>query len=245
MKKFAKFRLSVAGLLLLMVVNGSAQEQKDSLQTMGTTGQTNGQGQTDSLRWEQLLEGVTVKAQRQLVKTEIDRIGYDVQGDEEAKTENVLELLKKVPLVTVDGEDNILVRGNAQYKIYKNGHYDPSLSKNAKEIFRSMPANMVKRVEVITDPGAREDAEGVNAVLNIVMMDNSKMDGVTGTVTGGYTSLEHPNLNTFLTTQLGKAIISIDYGYGKMTKKETENHLFQPLLNQGILHVLINFGYLY
>ncbi len=226
MRMFAKFRLSVAGMLLLTVVNGLAQEQKDSLQTAGATAQTKSQAQTDSLRWEQLLDGVTVKAQRQLVKTEIDRIGYDVQGDEESKTQNVLELLKKVPLVTVDGEDNILVRGNSQYKIYKNGHYDPSLSKNAKEIFRSMPANMVKRVEVITDPGAREDAEGVNAVLNIVMMDNSKMDGVTGTVTGGYTSLEHPNLNTFLTTQLGKAIISFDYGYGKMTKKETENHGF-------------------
>ena len=51
-----------------------------------------------------------MKAQRQLVKTEIDRIGYDVQGDEDAKTVNVLELLKKVPLVTVDGEDNIQVR---------------------------------------------------------------------------------------------------------------------------------------
>lgn len=224
MRMLVKFRLSVAGLLLLTLTNLSAQEQKDSLQTKKETAQTSEQAQADSLRWEKLLEGVTVKAQRQLVKTEIDRIGYDVQGDEDAKTVNVLELLKKVPLVTVDGEDNIQVRGNGQYKIYKNGHYDPSLSKNAKEIFRSMPANMVKRVEVITDPGAREDAEGVNAILNIVMMDTGKLDGVTGTVTGGYTSLEHPNLNAFVTTQVGKAIVSVDYGYGRMTKKETENH---------------------
>ena len=125
----------------------------------------------DSITWSQELEGVTVKAQRQLIKQDIDRIGYDVQADEESKTLTVLDLLRKVPMVTVDGEENIKVKGNSSYKIYKNGHYDPSLSKNAKEILKSMPASMVKRIEVITDPGAREDAEGVNAILNIVMMD--------------------------------------------------------------------------
>lgn len=205
----------LACLLANIFCTANAQEEKtDSLS----------QAEADSGRWEKLLSGVTVKAKRQLVKTEIDRIGYDVQGDEDSKTENVLEMLRKVPLVTVDAEDNISVRGNGQYKIYKNGHYDPNLSKNAKDVLKAMPANMVKRIEVITDPGAKEDAEGVNAILNIVMMDGSKMDGITGTVTGSYSSLNHPNFSTFLTTQLGKAIISLDYGYGGMSKKETKNH---------------------
>ena len=138
----------------------------------------------DSLMWEKLLSGVTIKAQRQLIKTEIDRIGYDVQADEDSKTENVLEMLKKVPMVSIDAQENILVKGNSNFKIYKNGHPDPSLTKNAKEILRAMPASMVKRIEVITDPGAKEDAEGVNAILNIVMTEGSKLGGVTGSVTG-------------------------------------------------------------
>ena len=125
----------------------------------------------DSVTWNQSLDGVTVTAQRQLIKQDIDRIGYDVQADEDSRTENVLDMLRKVPMVTIDGNENILVKGNSDYKIYKNGHLDPSLSKNAKEILKAMPANSVKRIEVITDPGAREDAEGVNAILNIVMMD--------------------------------------------------------------------------
>ncbi len=180
----------------------------------------------DSARWEKLLEGVSVTAQRQLIKQEIDRVGYDVQADEESKTENVLEMLRKVPMVTVDAQENILVKGNNSYKIYKNGHYDPSLSRNAKDILRAMPASAVKRIEVITDPGAREDAEGVNAILNIVMMDNRMMDGVTGTVTVGYTSLEHKNLSAYLAAQFGKLIVSLDYGYGGMSKKETRNNGF-------------------
>ena len=177
----------------------------------------------DSITWNKELEGVEIKAWRQLIKQEADRIGYDVQADDESKTQTVLDMLRKVPMVTVDGQDNILVRGNSNFKIYKNGHYDPNLSKNAREVLKAMPASMVRRIEVITDPGAREDAEGVDAILNIVMMDGSKFDGLTGAVSATYTSLNNPNLYTSLTGQLGKLLLSVDYGYGGMSSKLTEN----------------------
>ena len=127
------------------------------------------------------------------------------------------------------------MKGNSSFKIYKNGHLDPSLSKNAKEVFKSMPASMVKRIEVITDPGAREDAEGVDAILNIVMVDGSKMKGVTGVVSAAYTSLNHPNLYASLTGQLGKLLMSVDYGYGGMSSRETENstHTERNFLDTG------------
>ena len=189
----------------------------------------------DSITWNKELEGVVIKAQRQLIKQEIDRIGYDVQADEESKTQTVMDMLRKVPMVTVDGQDNILVKGNSSFKIYKNGHLDPSLSKNAKEVFKSMPASMVKRIEVITDPGAREDAEGVDAILNIVMVNGSKMSGITGVVSASYTSLNHPNLYASLTGQMGKLLMSVDYGYGGMSSRETENstHTERNFLDTG------------
>ena len=177
----------------------------------------------DSVAWSQELDGVVIKAQRQLIKQEIDRIGYDVQADDESKTQTVMDMLRKVPMVTVDGDDNIKVKGNANFKIYKNGHLDPSLTRNAKEVLKSMPASMVKRIEVITDPGAREDAEGVDAILNIVMVDGSKLGGVTGVVNLYYNSLNHPNLYTSLTGQVGRLLISGNYGYGGMSSRETEN----------------------
>ncbi|MBR0263896.1 MAG: outer membrane beta-barrel protein, partial [Prevotella sp.] len=209
--KYLKF-VPLSLLLAARVGIATAQTQADSTSI-----------KNDSITWNKELEGVEIKAQRQLIKQDIDRIGYDVQADEESKTLTVLDMLRKVPMVTVDGEDNIKVKGNSSFKIYKNGHYDPSLSKNAKEILKAMPASAVKRVEVITDPGAREDAEGVDAILNIVMMDGRRMDGVTGSVTASYNTLEHPNLSAYLTTQLGKAIVSLNYGYGGMSSKETEN----------------------
>ena len=211
-------------LLAAGVGEAAAQTQADSTHVS-----------TDSITWNKELEGVEIKAQRQLIKQEIDRIGYDVQADEESKTQTVMDMLRKVPMVTVDGQDNILVKGNSSFKIYKNGHLDPSLSKNAKEVFKSMPASMVKRIEVITDPGAREDAEGVDAILNIVMVNGSKMSGITGVVSAAYTSLNHPNLYASLTGQMGKLLMSVDYGYGGMSSRETENstHTERNFLDTG------------
>ena len=220
MKRFFKTKLitknmkivSVIFTFLLLVCPNVMMAQQDSTLVSN-----------DSITWNKELESVVIKAQKQLIKQDIDRIGYDVQADEESKTQTVMDMLRKVPMVSVDGEDNITVKGNSNYKIYKNGHYDPNLSKNAKEVLKSMPASMVKRIEVITDPGAREDAEGVDAILNIVMMDCSKLDGITGVVSATYTSLNHPNFYTSLTGQMGKMLLSVDYGYGGMSSKETEN----------------------
>lgn len=199
-------------LLAARVGIATAQTQKDSTSVSN-----------DSITWNKELEGVVIKAQKQLIKQEIDRIAYDVQSDEESKTQTVIDMLRKVPMVTVDGQDNILVKGNSSFKVYKNGHLDPSLTKNAKEVLKAMPATMVKRIEVITDPGAREDAEGVDAILNIVMVNGSKMQGLTGVVSASYTSLNHPNFYTSLTGQMGKLLLSVDYGFSKMTDKDSYN----------------------
>ena len=59
---------------------------------------------SDSIAYNTELDEVVVKAQKQLIKNDIDRIGYDVEADEESKTQTVMEMLKKVPLVTVDSE---------------------------------------------------------------------------------------------------------------------------------------------
>ena len=205
-----KKELTTVFMLCLSTMVVQAQTPADSTATAN-----------DSIFWNSEMSGVTVKAQRQLIKQEIDRIGYNVQADEDSKTLMVMDMLRKVPMVTIDGEDNIKVKGNTNFKIYKNGHYDPSLTKNAKEIFKAMPASSVKRIEVITDPGAREDAEGVDAILNIVMVDTRQMEGVTGSVSGSYSTLNNPGLGAYLTTQFGKAIVSVDYGYNNMSKKST------------------------
>lgn len=92
------------------------------------------------------LKGVEVVARRKYVKADIDKLTYDIAHDEDSKTKNVLEMLRKVPLVTVDGQDNIKVKGSSSFKIYKNGHPDPSFEgATVSQILKSIPANTIKK----------------------------------------------------------------------------------------------------
>ena len=197
---------------------------------------------SDFLEYEQpdsttinLLDKVIITAHRPQIRQEIDRISYDVQTDDESKSQTALDMLRKVPLVTIDGNDNILVKGEGGFKIYKNGHYDLSLSKNAKQVLKGMPASAIKRIEVITEPGAREDAEGVEAILNFVMMDTRKMQGMTGSVNTSTNFRTAPSVSTYLASQYGKAIVSIDYGFIHFTDRGSKgyNHTELTTINTG------------
>lgn len=173
-----------------------------------------------------MLKEVVVSTQRQLVKTEIDRLSYDVQADADSKTSNVLDMLKKVPMVTVDGQDEIRVKGSTSFKVYRNGHPDPALSgMNMKEILKVIPASMIKKIEVITDPGAKYDAEGTSAILNIVMADGNAgtMNGVTGTVGVGVDNTGSLNGNANITSQVGKVVTSLNYGYQNQNRHRSHN----------------------
>ena len=124
-----------------------------------------------------MLKGVEIVAQKPLVKMEVDKMSYNVAEDEDSKSNTVLDMLRKVPMVTVDGQDNITVNGSSSFKVYVDGMPNVMFSSNPSMVFKSMPATAVKSIEVITNPGAKYDAEGASGVLNIVM---NKMDMATG-----------------------------------------------------------------
>ena len=173
----------------------------------------------------QTLDEVVVAQRRKLIKNDIDKLTYDVQHDKTAQTKTTLEILKKIPLVTVDGQENIRVQGSTSFKVYRNGHPDPSLSgQNLKDILKAIPASTIKRIEVITDPGAKYDAEGTTAILNIVMMSSSKLQGVSGNVNSEVDTYGSVRLGTYLTTKVGKLTITVNYNYRNQSRKQTENN---------------------
>ncbi|MGM9852038.1 MAG: TonB-dependent receptor domain-containing protein [Muribaculaceae bacterium] len=172
----------------------------------------------------QALAEITVTAQRPLVIKEIDRIGYDVKNDQDSKTSPLIDVLRKVPMVTIDGDGNIQVNGSSDFKIYKNGRPNSAFTNNAKEIFKAIPASTIKRVEVITDPGAREDAEGVGAILNIVTDSSSELNGIVGSVSTYINDRNPvPGANLWLSSQLGKVVFSVNGGYFNNSTRETES----------------------
>ncbi len=167
------------------------------------------------------LKEVEVVAQRPLVVREIDRLAYDVKADPESSTSNLREILRKVPLVSVDNEGNIQVKGSSDFKIYRNGRPNNSYTKNAKDIFAAIPASSIKKVEVITDPGAREDAEGVGCILNIVTDSETDMKGITGSANMNLNSVSYvPHLNLWLTAQINKVTFAVSGGGGYYPKSK-------------------------
>ena len=137
----------------------------------------------------EMLKGGSITAMRPLVKMEVDKMTYNVEDDVDAKTSTVLDMLRKVPMVTVDGQDNITVNGSSSFQVYVDGKPNRMMSQNASSIFKVMPASSVKNIEVVTNPGVKYDAEGVGGVLNITTNreatgGQSVADGFYGTVMG-------------------------------------------------------------
>ncbi len=159
------------------------------------------------------LSEFVISAQKPLVKVDLDKITYSIEDDPESKTNNVLDMLKKVPLVTVDGEEKIQLKGSSNFKIYLNGKPSNMISNNPKDVLRGMPANTVKDIQVITDPGAKYDAEGVSGIINIITQKNTSMGGITGTVNGRVDDKGAFGGGTYLSLKYGKIGFTGSYNY--------------------------------
>jgi len=154
------------------------------------------------------LKESSVSALRTLVKIGADRLTYDVEHDIDAKSMTALDLLRKVPMVTVDAQDNITVNGSSSFKVYVDGRPNQMLSSSPSQMFKVMPASSIKSIEVITNPGAKYDAEGTGGVLDIKTMGRSASglvkDGVYGTVRGGIDTRGRKDGGVSINAQKGK-----------------------------------------
>lgn len=160
------------------------------------------------------LAAVSVTAVKPVVKQEVDRISYDVQADPETKALTVFDMLRKVPLITMDANDNILMKGNSNYKILINGKPSSLVANSPSDVFKAMPASSIQRIEVITNPPAKYDAEGLAGIINIITA--KKVDnGYNGNLNLGYrTPAGGIRGGGFFTLKQGKLGASAYFGTG-------------------------------
>ncbi|WP_273533461.1 TonB-dependent receptor domain-containing protein [Prevotella aurantiaca] len=172
-----------------------------------------------------LMKGVEVVVQKPLVKMETDKMTYDVESDVDSKSKTVLDMLRKVPMVTVDGQDNITVNGQGSFKVYVDGKPNVMFSANPSQIFKSMPASSVKSIEVVTNPGAKYDAEGVGGVLNIVMNKiggkQKIMNGYNGSLSAMISNYGW-NGSAFVSGQQGKLTYSVNAVHNEVESGNVE-----------------------
>jgi outer membrane receptor protein involved in Fe transport len=159
------------------------------------------------------LKEVSVTALKPLMTQEVDRISYDVQADPEAKTVTALDMLRKVPLLSVDAEDNIKLRGSSSYKILLNGKESALMARSPADILKAMPGINIVKIEVITTPPAKYDAEGLAGIINIITQKNAAQ-GYNGSVNTNYNSVNGYRLNLNTTVKQGKFGVNVFAGAG-------------------------------
>jgi outer membrane receptor protein involved in Fe transport len=173
------------------------------------------------------LSEVTVTALKPLIKVDLDKITYDIKSDPEAKSTTTLDMLRKVPMVTVDGDDKIQLKGSSSFKVYINGKPSGMMTRNASQALKSMPATSVKSIEVITEPGAKYDAEGLGGIINIVT--DKALTGITGTVRAGTDTRGSNNGGLYFSSKLGKFGLTANLNYND--QKNPQNTYFNEREN--------------
>lgn len=151
----------------------------------------------------QNLNEVVVKSDRPIIKQKADRIVYDLQADPESKVNNVLGMIHKIPYLSVDANNTVLMKGNSSFKVLINGKPSGMLTNNLTEVLRSMPASSVLRIEVITIPPAKYDAEGMAGIINIIT-DRKINDGYKGTLNANEGFPPGQDIGGSFTAQQGK-----------------------------------------
>ena len=117
---------------------------------------------------------VEVIGERTTVETRLDKKIYNVGKDLTVSGGTVSDVLDNVPSITVDAEGNVALRGNNDVRILINGKPSGMVGLSSTEALRQLPAESIEKVEVITSPSARYDAEGTAGIINIILRKNRK-----------------------------------------------------------------------
>jgi outer membrane receptor for ferrienterochelin and colicin len=168
-----------------------------------------------------ILQGITVTGRRPLVEQSDDKLTYNVENDPAAKTETAIDLLRKTPFVSVDGDNNVQVNGQSNFKVLLNGRETAMFSQNVKEALKGFPGALISKIEVITSPSAKYDAEGVGGIINIIT--KKKVAGYNGSLSSYYSTNNMFSENANASVKWGKLGITGYYSLSAGNRQRGAN----------------------
>ncbi|MBD1420153.1 outer membrane beta-barrel protein [Sphingobacterium chuzhouense] len=139
-----------------------------------------------------LIEEVVVEGRTPEMRLGIDKKVFDVSQSLVSVGGSASELLENVPTLDVDADGNVSLRGSSSVKILIDGRESAMAGSDINALLQSLPANSIEKVELITNPSAKYDAEGQSGIINIILKKNVRT-GLNGSVTASGGSYENYN----------------------------------------------------
>jgi len=158
------------------------------------------------------LETVTVTGDQSNFKLGIEKKVFNVENDIISKGGNATDVLREIPTVSVDLDGNVSLRGSGNITVLVDGRPSGILVTNRSAIFDQIPASSIERIELITNPNAKYDPDGVVGIINIVLKKNS-VQGKSANLNLSYSTLLKGNVSATFGYRRKKLNVYGSYSY--------------------------------